>query len=64
MAEFAANNNKLASTKFFLFFSTKSLYLYISFDKIKLSNASICNRIFNLKALDLSRNMQTTWEFV
>ena len=47
MAKFVANNNKLASTKFSSFFATKNLHLYMSFDKVKLSNTSICKQIFN-----------------
>ena len=58
MAEFLTNNNKSALIKFFLFFTTKVLHLYMSFEKVKLLDVSICNRIFNQKALDISRNIQ------
>ena len=44
MAEFAANKNELASTKFFLFFATKDLYFYMSFDKVKLSNVKFLTK--------------------
>ena len=64
MAGFAANNNKSASTKLSLFFATKSLHPHISFHKIEVSDTSTFKRIFNQKALDISGNMQTTWEFV
>ena len=64
MAEFAANNNKSNSTKLSPFFATKSLHPRISFDKVELFDASTCEQIFNQKALDISGNMQTTWEFV
>ena len=40
------------------------MHSYISFDKVKLSNASTREQIFNQKSLDISRNMQTTWEFI
>ena len=62
--EFVANNNELASTKLSPFFATKSLYIYMSFDKVELFNANTCKQIFNQKALDISRNMQITWKFV
>ena len=64
MAEFAANNNESASTKLSSFFATKGLHLRMSFDKVELSDASTRERILNQKALDISGNMQTTWEFV
>ena len=64
MVKFAANNNKLASTKLSPFFATKGLHFRMSFDIVDLSNASTCERIFKQKALDISRNMETTWEFV
>ena len=64
MAEFAANNNESAFTKLSLFFTTKDLHPCMSFDKVKLSNASTHKRIFNRKALDICRNMQTIEEFV
>ena len=64
MAEFAANNNESASTKLSPFFATKGLHPRMSFDKVELSDASTRERILNQKALDISGNMQTTWEFV
>ena len=63
MAEFAANNNESVSTKLSLFFATKGLHPRMSFDIVDLSNASTCERILKQKALDISRNMETTWEF-
>ena len=36
----------------------------MSFDKVELSDINTCKRIFNQKALDIYRNMQTTWKFV
>ena len=57
MAEFAANNNESASTKLSPFFATKGLHPHMSFDKVELSHASTCKRIFNQKALDISGNM-------
>ena len=57
MAKFAANNNKLASTKLSPFFAIKALHPYTSFNKVELSNASTCKRIFNQKALDISRKI-------
>lgn len=47
MAEFEANNNESISTKFSLFFATKELHSYISFDKVELFNDSICDKIFH-----------------
>ena len=64
MAKFAANNNESASTKLSPFFATKGLHPCMSFDKVELSDASTRKRILNQKALDISGNMQTTWEFV
>ena len=64
MAEFAANNNESASTKLSPFFATKGLHPHMSFDKVELSDTSTRERILNQKALDISGNMQTTWEFV
>ena len=47
MAEFAINNNESATTKPFPFFAIKSLYFYISFNKVKFFNASIYKQIPN-----------------
>ena len=63
MTEFAANNNESVSTKLSLFFATKSLDPHMSFDIVDLSDTSTCERILKQKALDISRNMETTWEF-
>ncbi len=63
MAEFAANNNESASTKLSLFFATKGLHPRMSFDIVELSDASTRERILKQKALDISGNMETTWEF-
>ncbi len=63
MAEFAANNNELASIKLSPFFATKGLHLCMSFDIVELFNASTCERILKQKALDISGNMKSTWEF-
>ncbi len=63
MAKFAANNNKSAFIKLSPFFATKSLHPRMSFDIVDLSNASTCEQILKQKALDISRNMKTTWEF-
>lgn len=60
MAEFATNHNKLAFTKLFPFFATKDLHLCMSFEIEDLSNTRACERIFKQKALDFSRNMETT----
>ncbi len=35
----------------------------MSFDIVDFSNTSTRERIFKQKALDISRNMETTWEF-
>ena len=43
MAELAANKNKSALTKISLFFATKSLHPYMSFDKVELYNAGTCH---------------------
>ena len=47
MAEFAANNNELTSTKLSSFFAIKNLYPYVSFNKVELFNIGICKLIFN-----------------
>lgn len=49
MTKFASNKNESVSTKLFLFFATKILYSYISFEKEKLFNTSIYKWIFNQK---------------
>ena len=36
----------------------------MSFEIVDLSNTNTRERIFKQKALDISRNMETTWEFV
>ena len=64
MAKFAANNNELASTKLSPFYATKGLHPHMSFDIVDFSNTSTRKRIFKQKALEISRNMETTWEFV
>ena len=60
MAECAANNNVSAFTKLFPFFTIKGLHPNMSFDIVELSDISICERIFQQKALDISVNIQTT----
>ena len=35
----------------------------MSFDIVDLSNTSTCEQILKQKALDISRNMETTWKF-
>ena len=45
IAEFTANNNDSLSTKFFLFFALKSLYLWISFDIINFLDITIYEQI-------------------
>ena len=63
MAEFAANNNESASTKLSPFFATKGLHPRMSFDIVELSDTSTRERILKQKALDISGNMEATWEF-
>ena len=60
MTKFAANNNKLASTKLFSFFATKNFYPCISFDIIDLSDISTRERIFKQKALNIFGKIETT----
>lgn len=55
--EFAANNNKSTSIKPFLFFTTKDLHLFKSFDIIKLSDVNICKQIFKQKTLIIFGNI-------
>ena len=57
MAQFAANNNKSAFIKLFLFFTIKDLHSRMSFDKVELSNTSTYKQIFNQKVLKISGNM-------
>lgn len=45
IAEFIANNNKSTFIKLSLFFVTKSLYPFISFDLVELFNTSTCGQI-------------------
>lgn len=45
MVEFATNNNEIVSTESFLFFGTKDLYLHMSFNIIKLFNATTYKQI-------------------
>ena len=63
MAEFAANNNESSSTKLSPFFASKGLHPRMSFDIVDLSNANTRERIHKQKALDISGNIETTWEF-
>ena len=63
MAEFATNNNELASTKLFPFFANKGLHLHINFVIIDLSDANTCERIYKQKTLDIFRNLETIWKF-
>lgn len=53
MAEFAANNNDSISTKLSLFFASKDLYLYISFNIIDFSDITTCKEINKRKTLNL-----------
>ena len=64
IAEFATNNNESASTKLSPFFATKGLHPRISFDIVDLSNAGTYERILKQRPLNISRNMETTWEFI
>ena len=64
MAEFAANNNNFAFTRLFLFSASKSLYLYMSYDIIELSNITICKWINKKKAIHISNLIQLIWKYV
>ena len=64
MAEFAANNNKLAFIKLSLFFVSKDLYFCMSFDIIDIFNTNTCKEIYKQKVLDIFGNIETTKEFV
>lgn len=64
MAKFAANNNKLTFTKLFPFFATKGLLPHINFDIIKFSDSSTHEWTFKQKALDISRTIESTLEFI
>lgn len=63
IVEFVANNNKWASTKLFPFFASKGLYLHMSFDIIDIFDANTWKRIYKQKTLDISGNIESTWEF-
>ena len=63
MAKFIANNNESASTKFSPFLTFKSLYLRRSFNIIDLFDISICKWIYKQETLNISKNIENTWEF-
>ena len=63
MAEFAANNNELASIKLSPFFASRGFYLQMSFNIVELSDIIILKQINRQKALDISKAIQTTWKF-
>lgn len=60
MTKFAANNNKLAFTKFFPFFTIEYLHFYINFEIVKLFNTSSYRQIFKQKTLNFVVNIQIT----
>ena len=45
------------------FFTTKNLYLCISFDIIEISNTNTHEQIFKENALDISGKLQIIYEF-
>lgn len=55
IAAFTADNNKSVIIKLYSFFAIKNLYVCISFNIIKPSNASICEQIFYQKPLNISK---------
>lgn len=58
MAEFVIINKDSASTKLFLFFVLRSLYLYtISFKIMDFSNIITCEEINKKKKIDISKTM-------
>lgn len=57
MAEFIANTNDFTSTKLFLFYILRFLYLCISFDIIDLSDKRTCKYINKKKVLDISKTI-------
>lgn len=60
MAEFAAKNNNSASIKFFSFFASTGLYLYMSFNVFDLLNTIIFKRINKKKTIDIFKTIQLT----
>lgn len=63
MAEFAADNNKSASTKLSPFYTKKNLHLRMSLDVVDLSYINTGEQILKQKILDLSVNMETIGQF-
>ena len=57
MAEFAANNNELTSTKLFSFFASRNLHPQIRFDIVEISDTTTFEQINRQKALDISKTM-------
>lgn len=53
MAKFVGNNNNSISTRLFLFFALKRLYLCISFDIIDFSDFIIRKRLNKKKAINI-----------
>ncbi len=59
MAEFATNNNVSLLIKLSPFFTSRDLYLRMSFDIVELSNITTHERINKKKAIDISEIMQS-----
>ena len=59
MAEFAANNINSLSTRLSPIFASRGLHLCMSFDVIDLLDTTTCERINKIKAIDISKAMQS-----
>lgn len=57
MIEFVINNNDSAFTRLSLFFTSRGLYLCISFDIIDFLDFIICEQLNNKKATDIFKAM-------
>lgn len=60
MVKFTANNSESASAKTSALYTTQTVYPCMSFDIVDFSNISTYEQNFKQKALDTSKNMETT----
>ena len=63
MAEFGIKNNDFLLTRLSLFFISRGLHLYISFDVIDLLHTITHEQINMKKAIDISKAMESIWKY-
>ena len=59
MAKFVINNNDFLLTRLFLFFASRDLHSYMSFDVVNFSDNTTCKQINKKKTIDIFEAIQS-----